>query len=193
MNPEQFRQAGYRVIDWIADYRAGVETRPVMAASAPGEIKAMLPASPPSQPESFDAILGDLDRIVLPGITAWQHPRFFGYFPSNALLSSVLGDYVSTGLGVIGLAWQSSPALTEVEEVVTDWMRQMLGLSPAWTGVINDTASTSSLVALICARERATSYGLARGGLQAEPAPLIVYTSNQSHSSVEKAALLAGF
>jgi aromatic-L-amino-acid decarboxylase len=193
MDPEEFRKAGYRVIDWIADYRAGVASRPVMATSAPGEIKAMLPASPPSQPESFDAILGDLDRIVLPGITTWQHPRFFGYFPSNALLSSVLGDYVSTGLGVIGLAWQSSPALTEVEEVVTDWMRQMLGLSTAWSGVINDTASTSTLVALLCARERASQYSLAAGGLQAQDQPLIVYTSAHSHSSVEKAAVLAGF
>ncbi len=129
----------------------------------------------------------------MPGITTWQHPRFFGYFPSNALLSSVLGDYVSTGLGVIGLAWQSSPALTEVEEVVTDWMRQMLGLSEAWSGVINDTASTSTLVALLCARERSSNYSLSRGGLQAEAQPLVVYASAQSHSSVEKAALLAGF
>src|SRR5688500_8658135 len=193
MNPEQFRQAGYRVIDWIADYRAGVETRPVMAASAPGEIKAMLPASPPSQPESFDAILGDLDRIVLPRTTAWQHPPCFRYLPSNALLSSVLGDYVSTGLGVIGLAWQSSPALTEVEEVVTDWMRQMLGLSNAWSGVINDTASTSTLVALLCARERTSAYSLSRGGLQSEDRALVIYTTSQSHSSVEKAAMLAGF
>ena len=193
MNSDEFRKAGYRVIDWIADYRAGVESRPVMAKTAPGEIKAMLPASPPQQPESFDAILGDLDRIVIPGITTWQHPRFFGYFPSNALLSSVLGDYVSTGLGVIGLAWQSSPALTEVEEVVTDWMRQMLGLSDAWSGVINDTASTSTLVALLCARERASDYSLARGGLQNEAKPLVVYTSAHAHSSVEKAALLAGF
>ena len=193
MNSDEFRKAGYRVIDWIADYRAGVESRPVMAKTAPGEIKAMLPASPPQQPESFDAILSDLDRIVVPGITTWQHPLFFGYFPSNALLSSVLGDYVSTGLGVIGLAWQSSPALTEVEEVVTDWMRQMLGLSDAWSGVINDTASTSTLVALLCARERASDYSLARGGLQDEAKPLVVYTSAHSHSSVEKAALLAGF
>ena len=193
MTSEEFRKAGYRVIDWIADYRAGVESRPVMAKTAPGEIKAMLPVSPPQQPESFDAILGDLDRIVIPGITTWQHPRFFGYFPSNALLSSVLGDYVSTGLGVIGLAWQSSPALTEVEEVVTDWMRQMLGLSDAWSGVINDTASTSTLVALLCARERASDYSLARGGLQNEAKPLVIYTSAHSHSSVEKAALLAGF
>ncbi|HEX4914533.1 MAG TPA: pyridoxal-dependent decarboxylase [Vicinamibacterales bacterium] len=193
MNPEEFRRAGHRLIDWIADYRASVESRPVMAQTAPGAIKAKLPASPPAQPESFDAILQDLDHIVVPGITTWQHPRFFGYFPSNALLSSVLGDYVSSGLGVIGLAWQSSPALTEVEEVVTDWMRQMLGLSAAWSGVINDTASTSTLVALLCARERASNYSLSRGGLQAEDHPLIVYTSSQSHSSVEKAALLAGF
>ena len=193
MNNEEFRKAGYRVIDWIADYRAGVERRPVMAKTAPGDIKAMLPPSPPPQPESFDAILADLDRVVLPGITTWQHPRFFGYFPSNALLSSVLGDYVSSGLGVIGLAWQSSPALTEVEEVVTDWMRQMLGLSTAWSGVLNDTASTSTLVALLCARERSTNYGLAGPGLQAHDKPLVVYTSAHSHSSVEKAALLAGF
>jgi glutamate/tyrosine decarboxylase-like PLP-dependent enzyme len=193
MTPEDFRKAGHRLIDWIADYRAGIESRPVMAKSAPGEIAAQLPSSPPQQPESFDAILRDLDRIVMPGITTWQHPRFFGYFPSGGALSSVLGDYVSSGLGVIGLAWQSSPALTEVEEVTTGWMRQMLGLSEAWSGVINDTASTSTLVALICARERASDYGLARGGLQAEAQPLVVYASSQSHSSVEKAALLAGF
>jgi len=105
----------------------------------------------------------------------------------------VLGDYVSTGLGVLGLAWQSSPALTEVEETATDWLRQMLGLSAAWSGVIQDTASTSTLIALICARERTTAFGLTRGGLQAESRPLIVYTSAHSHSSVAKAALLAGF
>jgi aromatic-L-amino-acid decarboxylase len=193
MTPEEFRAAGHRLIDWIADYRASVDARPVMAQTQPGAIAASLPASPPAQPESFDAIVRDLEQIVIPGITTWQHPKFFGYFPSNALLSSVLGDYVSTGLGVIGLAWQSSPALTEVEEVVTDWMRQMLGLSTAWSGVINDTASTSTLVALLCARERRSNYSLSRGGLQAEDQPLIVYSSSHSHSSVEKAALLAGF
>jgi aromatic-L-amino-acid decarboxylase len=193
MDPSHFRAAGHRLIDWIADYRAGVESRRVMASTAPGEIKAMLPAAPPAQPESFESILADIDRVVVPGITTWQHPRFFGYFPSNALLASVLGDYLSTGLGVIGLAWQSSPALTELEEVVTDWMRQMLGLSDRWSGVLNDTASTSTLVALLCARERASSYSLGRGGLQGEEQPLVVYTSSHSHSSVEKAALLAGF
>ncbi len=193
MTPDDFRTAGYRIVDFIADYRARVESRPVMAQTAPGEIKAKLPKTPPQQPESFDAILGDLDRIVMPGITNWQHPRFFGYFPSNGLLSSVLGDYVSTGLGVIGLAWQSSPALTEVEEVATDWLRQMLGLSEHWSGVIQDTASTSTLIALLCAREKATDYSLVSGGLQAELRPLVVYCSAHSHSSVEKAALLAGF
>src|SRR5687767_6326277 len=108
MSPEEFRAAGHRLIDWIADYRAGVESRPVMAQTLPGEIKSKLPTSPPQHPESFDSILADLDRIVLPGITTWQHPRFFGYFPSNGLLASVLGDYVSSGLGVIGLTWQAS-------------------------------------------------------------------------------------
>ena len=131
--------------------------------------------------------------MILPGLSHWQHPDFFGYFPSNGELSSVLGDYLSTGLGVLGLSWQSSPALTELEEVATDWVRQMVGLSAAWSGVIQDTASSSTLVALLCARERASGFSLARGGLQAEVAPLVVYVSSHSHSSVEKAALLAGF
>src|SRR5262249_14679253 len=152
---------------------------PVMTAREPGDIKKQLPAQPPDSPESFDAIIRDLDRIIVPGLLHWQHPRFFGYFPSNGSLASVLGDYVSTGLGVLGLAWQSSPALTELEEVTTDWMRGMLGLSDAWKGVIQDTASTSTLVALLCARERTTGYSLGRGGLQAESQPLTVYTSAQ--------------
>jgi aromatic-L-amino-acid decarboxylase len=193
MTTDEFRAAGHQIVDWIADYRARVETLPVMARTEPGDVKRQLPATPPEAPEPFEAIVRDLDRIVVPGLSHWQHPRFFGYFPSNGSLASVLGDYVSTGLGTLGLAWQSSPALTEIEEVVTDWMRTMLGLSDAWSGVIQDTASTSTLIALICARERTTGYGLSRGGLQAEAAPLIVYTSAHSHSSVDKAALLAGF
>ena len=163
-----------------------------MAQTTPGEVRRRLPAAPPESPESFDAILADLDSIVVPGLSHWTHPKFFGYFPCNGELSSVLGDVASSGLGVLGLAWQSSPALTELEEVATDWLRQMLGLSAGWNGVIQDTASTSTLVALLCARERATNYSLARAGLQAEAAPLIVYASAHSHSSVEKAALLAG-
>ena len=193
MTPEEFRAAGHQIVDWIADYRATVESRPVMARTEPGEIKKQLPAQPPDLPEPFAAILGDLDRVIVPGLSHWQHPQFYGYFPCNGTLASVLGDYVSTGLGVLGLAWQSSPALTELEEVVTDWMRRMLGLSDAWSGVIQDTASTSTLIALICARERTTEYGASRGGLQAEAQPLLVYTSAHSHSSVDKAALLAGF
>jgi aromatic-L-amino-acid/L-tryptophan decarboxylase len=193
MTPEEFREFGHRLIDLVADYRAGLAERPVMAHTSPGEVKAQLPAAPPEQPEGFDAVLRDLERIIVPGLSHWQHPSFFGYFPGNAALASVLGDYLSTGLGVLGLSWQSSPALTELEEVVTDWVRRMVGLSEAWSGVIQDTASTSTLVALICARERATHYGMGRGGLQAEERPLVVYTSGQAHSSVEKAALLAGF
>jgi aromatic-L-amino-acid decarboxylase len=193
VNPEEFRRIGHQLIDWIADYRLRVEELPVRSRVEPGSVRLQLPATPPSQPESFDGIFHDLEQIILPGLSHWQHPSFFGYFPSNGELSSVLGDYLSTGLGVLGLSWISSPALTELEEVVTDWMRQMLGLSEAWSGVIQDTASSSTLVALLCARERASNYSLARGGVQGEEQPLIVYVSSYSHSSVEKAALLAGF
>ena len=193
MDSDEFRRRGHQLIDWIADYRATVAQRPVMARTAPGSIRAQLPAAPPAGPEPFDDILADLDRIIVPGLSHWQHPSFFGYFPSNGTPASVLGDFASTGLGVLGLAWQSSPALTELEEVVCDWLRQMIGLGPAWQGVIQDTASTSTLVALICARERASHFSLARGGLQGEPSPFIIYTTRHSHSSVEKAALLAGF
>jgi aromatic-L-amino-acid/L-tryptophan decarboxylase len=192
LTPDDFRARGHQIVDWIADYRERVATLPVMSPAAPGDIKRQLPQAPPAAPESFDEILRDFERIVVPGLSHWAHPGFFGYFPCNGELSSVLGDYLSTGLGVLGLAWQSSPALTELEEVTTDWLRQMAGLSAAWSGVIQDTASTSSLVALLCARERATSYSLARGGLQAETRPLVVYASSHCHSSVEKAALLAG-
>ena len=193
MTPEEFRKHGHAVVDWIADYRARIESRPVMSQAEPGQVKASLPRHPPEDPEPFEGVLKDLDAVVAPGLSHWQHPRFFGYFPSNGTLGSVLGDYVSTGLGVIGLAWQASPALSEVEEVTTDWLRQMVGLSDAWQGVIQDTASTSTLLALICARERRTDYALSRGGLQGEPRPLVVYTSSYAHSSVDKAALLAGF
>jgi len=193
MTPEEFRRIGHRLIDWVADYRAGIAGRPVMASAEPGTVRAQLPAAPPERPETIDSVLADLERIIVPGLSHWQHPHFYGYFPSNGELSSVLGDYLSTGLGVLGLSWQSSPALTELEEVVTDWVRQMVALSGAWSGVIQDTASTSTLVALVCARERSSRYSLARGGMQAESKPLVVYVSDQSHSSVEKAALLAGF
>jgi aromatic-L-amino-acid/L-tryptophan decarboxylase len=195
MNVEEFRRFGHELIDWIADYRAKVQSGefPVLARVAPGALKAELPAVPPQTAEPFETVIDDLSRVILPACAHFQDPRFFGYFPSNSSLPAVLGDYVSTGLAQLGLNWQASPALTELEEVTTDWLRQMLGLSPAWSGVIQDTASTTTLVALLCARERTTNHAAARGGLQASEQPLVVYTSSQSHSSADKAALLAGF
>ncbi len=193
MTPAEFRTHGHRLIDWIADYRDAIAARPVRATTEPGEVRAHLPTEPPTEPQPFHALLADFESHIVPGLTHWQHPRFFGYFPANADLASVLGDLLSSGLGVLGLNWQASPSLTELEEVACDWMRQMVGLSPAWKGVIYDTASTASLIALLCARERTSNFSLDRGGLQSEPRPLTVYASTQSHSSIEKAALLAGF
>ena len=195
MTPEEFRRAGHELIDWIADYRERVARAefPVMARTPPGTLRAALPTAPPRDAEDFAIIRRDLDALILPACTHWQDPRFHGYFPSNGLPAAVLGDLVSTGLGQLGLNWQASPALTELEEVCLDWWRQMLGLSGRWNGVIQDTASTATFVALVCARERATNHAAMRGGLQAEQRPLMVYMSSQAHSSVEKAALLAGF
>ncbi len=193
MTPEEFRVAGHQLIDWIADYRLSIEDRPVKAQVAPGQVKNSLPSSPPEGTESVDALLADLDSIVVPGTTMVQHPMHYGWFPSNASLSSVLGDIASSGLGGLGISWESCPSLTEVEEVVCDWMRQLTGLSDAWHGAINDTASTSTLTGLLVARERATDLGQNHAGLQAADAPLVVYSTEQAHSSVAKAALLAGF
>jgi aromatic-L-amino-acid decarboxylase len=195
MTPEEFRRAGHELVDWIADYRERVARGefPVMARTAPGGLRNALPSSPPQAGEPFEAIRRDLDALILPACTHWQDPRFHGYFPSNGLPAAVLGDLVSTGLGQLGLNWQASPALTELEEVCLDWWRQMLGLSERWSGVIQDTASTATLVALVCARERASNHAATRGGMQAADRPLMVYVSSQAHSSVEKAALLAGF
>jgi len=192
MTPEDFRRNGHAVVDWIADYRKRAESLPVVSSVEPGALRALLPDEPPEEGEPFESVLSDMDRLVVPALTHWQHPDFFAFFPSNAELSSVLGDFLSTGLGVLGLSWQACPALTEIEEVATRWLRGMLGLSDAWSGVIADTASTSTLVALVCAREKTTGYALAREGIAGEP-PLSVYCSEHSHSSVEKAALLAGF
>ena len=193
MSPGDFRRQGHKLIDRIADYRARIAERPAMAQVAPGALKAALPKTPLLNPEPFEAIFSDLDALILPGLSHFNHPGFFGYFPANSELSSVLGDYLSTGLGALGLTWQAAPALTELEEVVTDWMRQLVGLPVTFSGVIQDTASTSTLVALICARERASDFSLGRGGLAGLDAPLVVYGSAHAHSSVDKAALLAGF
>lgn len=181
------------MVEWIAAYRERMGELPVMSPVAPGDIRRQLPGEPPVQGEGLDGILEELDRVVLPGITHWCHPGFFAYFPANADLASVLADMACSGLGAQAMSWQTSPAATEVEEVVMDWLRQMLGLGEGFTGVIQDTASTSTLCALLCARERTGAFGQNRGGLQAEEAAMVVYASDQAHSSVGKATLLAGF
>jgi aromatic-L-amino-acid/L-tryptophan decarboxylase len=193
MTPEEFREAGHLLIDWIADFRTSIEERPVLAQVEPGEVRAGFASGPPERLATVAELIAQLDTVVLPGVTQVQHPMHFGWFPANASLASVLGDLVSTGIGSLGITWQSSPALTEVEEVVCDWMRELCGLSPAWRGVIQDTASTACLVAMLCARERASDFSQNRGGLQGESQPLVVYASPQCHSSVPKAVLLAGF
>ena len=193
MDAKDFRRFGYQLIDWVADYREGLARLPVMSQVQPGEIRAAFPAHPPREGGRLDEALAALDRDVLPGITHWNHPSFFAYFPSNTSYASILADIVASGLGVQGMSWQTSPAATEVEEVVMDWLRQMTGLSEAWTGVVHDTASTATLTALLCARERASGYSQNGKGLQSGEPPLVVYASDQSHSSIEKAALLAGF
>ncbi len=192
MSPEEFKRLGYRLIDFIAEYRANLEAFPVMAQVKPGEVRALFPATPPAQGGDWEGLLLDLEALF-PGLTHWQSPNFFAWFPSNAPLSSVLADLVATGLGQTGITWQASPALTEVEEVMTDWLRQIFGLPESFQGVIQDTASSGTLVAMLTAREWATQYAQERGGLQAEAHPLTVYVSDQAHSSVPKAVLLAGF
>ena len=193
MNPEEFRQAGHQLIDWIADYRSRIDSLPVRAQVAPGAVRKSFSATPPDATTSANALLQQLENNIVPGITQVQHPMHFGWFPSNASLSSVLGDIASSGLGTLGISWESCPALTELEEVVCDWMRQLTGLSEAWEGCIQDTASTASLTALLVARERASNFSENRGGLQGVSNPLVVYTTEEAHSSIIKAALLAGF
>ncbi|HUB21201.1 MAG TPA: pyridoxal-dependent decarboxylase [Streptosporangiaceae bacterium] len=193
MGPEEFRAAGHELIDWIADYRSRIPQLPVQAQVGPGEVAGKLPGQAPEEAEPFGRVLADLDTVVVPGVTQVQHPRYFGWFPSNASLASVLGDLAASGLGALGITWQSAPALTEVEEVVVEWLRELTALPQTWKGVIQDTASSACLVALLAARERATNYSEARGGLQAESTPLTVYTTEHAHSSVAKAVALAGF
>src|SRR5262249_39197604 len=149
-----------------------------------------LPRTPPERGGGAEDLVALLDRDVMPGITHWNHPAFFAYFPSNTSYASVLADLACAGLGVQGMSWQTSPAATEVEEVVMDWLRQMLGLSDAWSGVIQDTASTATLGALICARERTLAFD--ERGLQTNRPALVVYASAQAHTSIDKAVALAG-
>jgi aromatic-L-amino-acid/L-tryptophan decarboxylase len=195
MTPDEFRKHGYAVVDWIADYYKRVEDFPVLSQVEPGEIRAGLPLEPPEQGEPFEAILQDIDRLILPGITHWQSPNFFAFFPSNASGPAILGDLLSSGLGVQGMLWLTSPACTELETHVLDWLADMLGLpakfksSSAGGGVIQDTASSACLTALLAGRERATGYLSNRRGCDGR---LVVYISTQAHSSIEKAVKIAG-
>jgi aromatic-L-amino-acid decarboxylase len=192
MDPNEFRRLGHQLVDWIAGYRARMPSLPVLSQVRPGEIRARFPRAAPARGGGLEAAIAALDRDVLPGITHWNHPAFFAYFPSNTSLASVLGDLAAAGLGAQGMSWVTSPAATELEEVVMDWIRQMVGLPETFTGVIQDTASTSTLTALLCARERASGFSQSGKGLQGGEAPLVVYASEQAHSSVEKDVCLAG-
>src|SRR5277367_2681854 len=195
MSPEEFRRQGHALVDWIADYHSRIETFPVLSRAKPGDVRSKLPANAPEQGEAFDQILGDIDRIILPGITHWQSPNFYAYFPSNSSGPAILGELLSAGLGVQGMLWSTSPACTELETHVLDWLVPMLGLpdkflsTSAGGGVIQDTASSSSLCALLAARERTTEFASNKKGCNGR---LIAYCSTQTHSSVEKAMKIAG-
>ncbi len=195
LTPEEFRRQGRAVIDWIADYYEKIESFPVLSQVEPGQIRASLPPEPPAQGESFEAVLKDVDNLIMPGITHWQSPNFFAFFPANTSGPSILGELLSAGLGVQGMLWATSPACTELETHVLDWVADMLGLPAQFKsdgpggGVIQDSASGASLCALLAARERATLFESNRRGCDGR---LIAYCSAQTHSSVEKAVKVAG-
>jgi aromatic-L-amino-acid decarboxylase len=191
MTPEQFRRHGREVVDWIADYWESVESLPVGARVEPGEVAAGVPAHPPEVGEPVSALLADLDRVILPGITHWQHPSFYGYFPANASGPAVLGDLLSSGLGVQGMLWATSPAVTELETVVMDWLAELLDLPEAFRGrgVIQDTASSAVLCALLAALHRSSGGSVRRDGVRDRYA---VYLSPETHSAGEKAVRIAG-
>jgi len=194
MSPEEFRQAGERVIDWIARYLDSLDERPVLAQVEPGEVRAGLPDEPPRRGEPLDAILADLDRVILPGITHWNHPAFFAYFGITGSAPGILGELLCAALNVNAMLWRTSPAATELEEVTLDWLRQMLGLPDGWEGVIMDTASVSSMVAIAAARQAVPGLDARRKGLsgRAHAPRLRLYISDQTHSSVEKGAITLG-
>jgi len=195
MTSQEFRNAGKRLIDWLADYYDEVEQYPVLAQVAPDQIHASLPQEPPQSQTDFAQILDAVDSKIMPGITHWQSPNFFAYFPANSSGPSVLGDLLSSGLGVQGMLWATSPACSEVEMLVLDWLVKMLGLPQAFLsngkggGVIQDSASSSSLCAILAARERATGFRSNEYGCREE---LVAYTSTQAHSSIEKDIKVAG-
>jgi aromatic-L-amino-acid decarboxylase len=195
MAPEEFRRWGHALVDWVADYQTRVETLPVLSQARAGQLRAALPPDPPPQGESFEAILADVDRLILPGVTHWQSPNFFAYFPANNSGPSILGELLCAGLGVQGMLWATSPACTELETHMLDWVADLLGLpqkfksNGAGGGVIQDSASSAVLCALLAARERVTQFRSNERGCNGR---LVAYTSPHAHSSVEKAVKVAG-
>ena len=195
MSPQEFRKYGHAVVDWIADYYRRIESFPVLSQVLPGEIRASLPATAPAKGESFEAILRDVENLILPGITHWQSPNFYAFFPGNASGPGILGDLLSSGLGVQGMLWATSPACTELETLVLDWLVPALGLPEKFLstgtggGVIQDTASSAILCAMLAARERATQFQSNKTGVQQR---LYAYASAQAHSATEKAIGIAG-
>jgi aromatic-L-amino-acid decarboxylase len=195
MSPEDFRRHGHEVIDWIADYYSRIESFPVLSQVKPGQIRESLPSRAPANGEPFRDLLKDVDRLILPGVTHWQSPNFFAFFPGNASGPGILGDLLSSGLGVQGMLWATSPACTELETRVLDWLVPALGLPDKFLstsnggGVIQDTASSATLCAVLAARERATNFDSNRKGCRGN---LVAYTSAQAHSSIEKAVKIAG-
>ena len=193
MDSESFRRDGHQLIDWIADYLAHPERYAVLAQVEPGQVKASLPKGPPEQPESLDAVLQDVEEIIAPGLTHWNHPGFFAYFGITGSGPGILGELLSSAFNVNAMLWRTSPAATELEELVLDWLRQLLGLPPEFMGIINDSASVSSLCAIAVARE-AVGLRIREEGLAGRPdlPRLRLYTSEQAHSSIEKAAIVLG-
>jgi aromatic-L-amino-acid decarboxylase len=190
MKTEDFRSSGHRFVDWIADYYDNIEKFPVLSRLEPGDVKQLVPAVPPARGEDMEDIFRDFERIIVPGIAHWQHPGWFAYFPANNSPASVLGELLTAGIGAQCMVWQTSPAAAELEEVVLDWLRQMIGLPAGFTGVIQDTASTATLCALLSARERATGFESNESGFRV---PLTVYASDEAHSSVDKGIKIAGY
>jgi aromatic-L-amino-acid/L-tryptophan decarboxylase len=188
---EAFRTEGRRLVDWIARYLEGAERLPVLSRVRPGEIREALPASPPARPEALEAILADVERLIVPGLTHWNHPGFFAYFSNSSAPPAILAEMLAAAFNVNAMLWKTSPAATELEVVVLDWLRQMTGLPEGMFGVIQDSASSSTLVGLAAAREAVPGLEVRRRGLAGQ-ARLRMYASDQAHSSVEKAGIVLG-
>jgi len=191
MNKQDFRKYAHRAADWMADYLEGVESMRVKPDVQPGDIKNQLPLSPPQQGEDFERIMADFQSVIVPGMTHWQHPMFFGYFPANNSEPSVLGEMLTAAMGAQCMVWMTSPAAEELEERVMEWMRQLLGLPGTFTGVIQDSSSSATLVALLTARERASGFAINQKGFSGAER-FRVYKSTQGHSSIDKDVKVAG-